>query len=253
MSPAKISISLRISIYRTSNFAASTNYLNMKKGFLNLMFLAAVSAGTIACKNDKENKVEASEAQETAMSTDEALTFEIDTTASTIKWRGTKPTGEHVGSIDIQDGQIIVDQDNISGGKVVIDMNSITVLDEGRDEKSRTNLENHLKGTVEGKETDFFDVKKYPTATFEITGLEEENGKNMLQGNLTIKDITKGIRIPVTTRIDENQLSLESETFVIDRTDWGVNYGSKTVFDNLGDKFISDDMELTITVKANRS
>ncbi len=71
------------------------------------------------------------------------------------------------------------------------------------DEKNRTNLENHLKGTVEGKETDFFNVKKFPTATFEITGLTEENGKKMLQGNLTIKEETKHIQFPVNTNIDE--------------------------------------------------
>jgi len=39
-------------------------------------------------------------------------------------------------------------------------MNSITVTNEGLEEKKRTNLENHLKGTVEGKETDSFNVKK---------------------------------------------------------------------------------------------
>ena len=217
------------------------------------MVVAVVTTATVACRNDKENPVEASEAQETAMTSEEAVTYEIDTTASTIKWRGTKPTGEHIGSIDVQNGQIIVDKEKISGGKVVIDMNSIAVLDEGRDEKSRTNLENHLKGTVEGKETDFFNVLKYPTAIFEITGLTQENGIKMLEGNLTIKDQTKHISFPVTTKVENNQLSLESETFVIDRTDWGVNYGSKSVFDDLGDKFISDDMELTINVKAIKS
>lgn len=225
----------------------------MKKGFFNLMLIATVTASTVACKNDKENKVEALEAQETAMSAEAAMTYEIDTTASTLKWRGTKPTGEHIGTIEVQDGQIKATEEEITGGRVVIDMNSITVLDEGMDAEGKRNLENHLKGTVEGKETDFFNVNKYPTATFEITGLTEENGQKMLQGNLTIKDQTKNIKFPVTTEITEDELIIESETFVIDRTDWGVNYGSKSVFDNLGDQFISDDMELTINVRAKRS
>lgn len=225
----------------------------MKKGFFNLIFVATLFASATACKNDNENKVEAREAEETAMATEAAVTYTIDTTSSTIRWRGTKPTGEHIGSIAIEDGTMQTTENGITGGRVVIDMNSIAVLDEGMEEKSRTNLENHLKGTVEGKETDFFNVNKYPVATFEITGMNEENGKQMMQGNLTIKDQTKSISFPVTSTVSENQLSLESETFVIDRTDWGVNYGSKTVFDNLGDKFISDDMELTIKVVANRS
>lgn len=225
----------------------------MKKRVLNLVLIAGLTAGSVACKNDKQNEAETGEAREVATSSDEAVAFEIEPSASTIDWRGTKPTGEHRGTIDIQDGQIMVTGDEITGGTVVINMNSIAVTDEGMDEESRTNLENHLKGTVEGKETDFFNVEKYPTATFEITGISESNGQKMLQGNLTIKDETKHVEFPVTTNVQENMLSLESETFTIDRTNWGVNYGSKSVFDNLGDKFISDDMELTIDVKAKQS
>ena len=224
----------------------------MKKGILNLMLVATVGMSAVACK-EKNNKVEAVEAEETAVASEAALTYEIDTTTSTVRWRGTKPTGEHIGKIDIENGQIKVEGEEIVGGTVVIDMNSITVLDEGMADKDRASLENHLKGTVEGKETDFFNVNKYPTATFEITGVSEEAGNKMLQGNLTIKDKTKNIQFPVTTRVSENQLELKSETFTIDRTDWGVNFGSKSVFDNLGDNFISDDMELTINVKATRS
>ena len=45
-------------------------------------------------------------------------------------------------------------------------------------------------------------------------------------------------------------VQVKSETFTIDRTKWGINYGSKSIFDNLGDKFIDDDMEITIDVTA---
>lgn len=225
----------------------------MKKRVLNFVLVAGIAVGSVACKDDKSNRVEPGEAQEAAVASEEARTYEIDTTASTIEWRGTKPTGEHKGTIEIQDGSIMATTEKVSSGRVVIDMNSIKVTDEGMDEKQRTNLVNHLKGTVEGKETDFFNVKKYPTATFEITGVSEENGQKLLQGNLTLKDSTKNIQFPVRTEIGEEELTLESETFTIDRTDWGVNYGSKSVFDNLGDNFISDEMELTIKVTAKRA
>ena len=225
----------------------------MKKRVLNFVLVAGVTLGSVACKDDKANRVEPGEAQDAAVATEEAVTYEIDTTASTIEWRGTKPTGEHKGTISIQEGTLSATQEEITSGSVTIDMNSIAVTDEGMDDKDRTSLENHLKGTVEGKETDFFNVKEYPTATFEITGITEENGQKMLQGNLTLKDSTKNIQFPVSTDIDENEITLESETFTIDRTNWGVNYGSKSVFDNLGDNFISDDMELTIKVTAKKA
>lgn len=225
----------------------------MKKRIFNLFLIAGIAASTVACKNDTKNKVVPGEAQEAATPTEEAVTYTIDTTESTIEWRGTKPTGEHRGTINIQDGSVTATNEEITSGNVTIDMKSIKVTDEGMDDKDRTSLENHLKGTVEGKETDFFNVEKYPTATFEITGITEENGQKMLQGNLTIKEDTKNIQFPVDSDIDENELTLESETFTIDRTNWKVNYGSKSVFDNLGDNFIGDDMELTIKVKAKRS
>ncbi|WP_324721834.1 YceI family protein [Salinimicrobium sp. HB62] len=225
----------------------------MKKTVLNFVLVAGITFGTVSCKNDKENKVEPEEAQEAAVSAEDAMTYEIDTTESTIKWRGTKPTGEHQGTIDIQEGSLMATSEEITSGKVIIDMNSITVTDEGMADKDKRSLENHLKGTVEGKETDFFNVKKYPTATFEITGVTEENGQKMLQGNLTLKEETKNIKFPVRTSLGNETIILTSDAFVIDRTDWGVNYGSKSVFDNLGDNFISDDMELTINVTARRA
>lgn len=224
----------------------------MKKRVLNFVLVAGVTLGSVACKDDKANRVEPGEAREAAVASEEAMTYEIDTTASTIEWRGTKPTGEHQGTINIQNGDIMATGEEITSGRVTVDMESIKVTDEGMAEDQRSNLENHLKGTVEGKETDFFNVREYPTATFEITGITEENGQKMLQGNLTMKESTKNIQFPISTDIGEDELTLESETFVIDRTDWGVNYGSKSVFDNLGDNFISDDMELTINVTAKR-
>lgn len=223
----------------------------MKKRFFNVFVFATLTVAT-GCKDNKENQVEPGEAQEAATASETANTYEINTEESTIEWRGTKPTGEHQGTIDVQSGTISATQEEIESGNVVIDMNSITVTDEGIADEDRTNLENHLKGTVEGKETDFFNVEEYPTATFEITGVTESNGQKMLQGNLTIKEDTKNIEFPVSTSIDENELTLESETFTIDRTDWKVNYGSQSVFDNLGDNWISDEIELKINVKASR-
>lgn len=228
------------------------NNKTMKKRFFNVFVFATIAVATVSCKDNKENQVKPGEAQEAATASETANTYEIDTEESTIEWRGTKPTGEHQGTIDVQSGTISATQEEIESGNVVIDMNSITVTDEGIADDDRTNLENHLKGTVEGKETDFFNVEEFPTATFEITGVTESNGQKMLQGNLTIKEDTKNIEFPVSTSINENELTLESETFTIDRTDWKVNYGSQSVFDNLGDNWISDEIELKINVKASR-
>jgi len=80
-----------------------------------------------------------------------------------------------------------------------------------------------------------------------------ENGKTWLQGNLTLKEVTKNIEFPVNVSFEEDKMLLQSESFTLNRTLWGINFGSKSVFDNLGDKFISDDMEITVSIEANKA
>ncbi len=75
----------------------------------------------------------------------------------------------------------------------------------------------------------------------------------MMQGNLTIKEDTKNISFPVSISKDGKKLTINSDEFTIDRTKWKVNYGSKSVFEGLGDKFISDNVLLKIKVIATKA
>ena len=139
----------------------------------------------------------------------------------------------------------------VESGTFVVDMKSLEVTDLEGDDKMK--LEKHLKGTVKGQEGDFFNVNEFPEAIFEVTGISTLDGKTMLQGNLTMKGVTKNVEFPVSISMNGDTLELTSEPFVIDRTKWGVNYGSKSVFDSLGDKFINDEIELTINLKAYKA
>jgi len=220
----------------------------MKKIILNIALVSLVFAGFTSCK---EKNTDTAEVEETAQATEMASDYIVNTGNSKIMWGGSKPTGSHHGTVMISSGTLSVNNDTIEAGNFVIDMTSIT--DEDLEGDKKQNLENHLKGTVEGKEGDFFNVTKYPTATFELTGVADVEGKKMVRGNLTIKDKTNAVEFPATIKIDGNNMMLASEPFIIDRTKWDVNYGSKSVFDNLGDKFISDDMEITISLSATKS
>ncbi len=212
--------------------------------------IAGVAMATVGCKNEN-NEAATADAKEVAMANEEAVMYVVDTTASVIHWEGNKPTGTHTGTIQIEEGTFQANDSILQSGTFVIDMTSINVTDlEGED---KMNLENHLKGTVEGKEGDFFNVNQYPEATFEVTGITEKDGQTMLQGNLTMKEETKNVEFPVNINRTEDAIEITSEPFVIDRTKWGVNYGSKSVFEGLGDKFISDDIKLTINLKAKKA
>jgi hypothetical protein len=68
-----------------------------------------------------------------------------------------------------------------------------------------------------------------------------------------MKGITKAISFDAQIETTENLVSAKTVRFLIDRTEWGVNYGSNKIFDvNLKDNFIHDDMALTIKLVAEK-
>ncbi|MEP6260289.1 MAG: YceI family protein [Gillisia sp.] len=222
----------------------------MKKSILNIFMIAGIAVATVGCKNDNR-EAQTGEALDVATANMEAVEFKVDPTASVIEWQGKKPTGTHTGTIQIAEGTFHANDSIVESGTFVIDMASINVTDLEGDDKA--NLEHHLKGTVEGKEGDFFNINEFPQAKFEVTGISQVNGQSMLQGNLTMKGETKNVEFPVNIDLNGEEIVLTSETFTIDRTKWNINFKSKSVFDSLGDNFINDEIELTIKVVATRA
>lgn len=212
-----------------------------------LIVIASMSLLT-AC-GEKKQTVNTEEEKQVAQASELSKTYNVDVASSTLGWTGTKVTGKHHGKIGIQSGTINVENNEIKAGVFVIDMNTITVEDI-TDEESNKKLTTHLSSA------DFFDVKKYPTSKFEITGVEKlqevdaEGNNYKIMGNLTIKDITKNITIPANVSIDENQFTAKAK-FSIDRTEWNIQYGSGKFFKGLGDKMINDaiDFELNLVAK----
>lgn len=207
--------------------------------------MAFVAVGSLACKNtEKEVQLETEEA---AVATEGAIEYIVDSGNSKITWEGSKPGTVHHGTISISDGGILANDGVVEAGKFAIDMKTIIVEDLEGDDKAR--LEAHLMGNIEGKEGDFFNADEFPYAKFEMTGIEN----NVVRGNLTLKGETHAVEFPATVTIEGDNLILNSEPFEIDRTKWGVNFGSKSIFPNLGDKFVSDIMKLTVSLKANKA
>lgn len=222
----------------------------MKKGVLNIFAIVTIGLTLVACK-DKANEAVTSDAKEAAVTESTTEKFVVNVAESTIEWKGFKPTGTHNGTINIENGVVNTNDGKLHSGTFLIDMNSLVSLDLEGEWKDK--LEAHLKGTTEGKEGDFFNVAKFPSAAFEITGSEDVEGKTKLSGNLTLKGVKNNVTFPVNVGTEGDMLTITSEAFTIDRTKWGINFMSKTVFDGLGDKFVNDDIELKITVKAKKS
>lgn len=218
----------------------------MKTKFLTVVSFVAVSTFIASCGNKGAVKTE--DKKDVAVATELSTTFDVDVTNSTLGWKGTKVGGAHNGTINITSGTISVEKNNITAGNFTIDMNTIKDLDL-QDADGAAKLVGHLTSP------DFFDVAKYPTSKFEITGAEklaaaDSLGNNYnIMGNLTIKDVTKNITIPANVTMDSTQFTAASK-FNIDRTDFKVEYGSGKIFPKMKDKAISDIMEFDLNLKA---
>jgi hypothetical protein len=203
-----------------------------------IVLLSIVSISFISCKEEKAKQTkEQPEKKEVKKDIEKPV---IKKEKDVIIWRGYKPTGSHVGTIDVQSANFKFDGENLIGGKVVFDMNTIKNNDL-KDAGDNADLVNHLKST------DFFDVISHPTATFEITEVKsDKEGKLQIDGNLTLNGITKKISFPAT--ISDSKI-LKSDIIKIDRTDFGVKYKSKKFFANLKDKFINDKFDIAFKIQ----
>lgn len=177
-----------------------------------------------------------------------AETYKIDTANSTVEWKGTKKVGSfHTGGIAVKEGQITVDKKGqMTGGSIVMDMASITNTDL-KDADYNKKLVGHLSNE------DFFNVPKFPTATFKITNITPKSKDEVLvKGELTMIGKTNPIEFPAKITTDKGVMTGEA-LVKVDRTKWGLKYGSGNFFKELaGDKIISDEFELNLKLIAKK-
>lgn len=221
----------------------------MKNLFASLIFISLL----ISCKSEVKNKVESTPVSSEA--TEAEHTYKVDLAKCVVYWEGSKPTSKHSGTVKLASGNLGMTGNKIVSGEIIMDMNSIECTDLSGN--SKVNLEAHLKGTVDDQKNDFFDVRSFPTAKFEIikvVALESDATANsIVYGDLTIKDVTKRVVLKAIINDDGGKITAESSLFSIDRTEWGIKYGSGKFFDNLKDKVINDEIVFSLSLEANKS
>ena len=117
---------------------------------------------------------------------------------------------------------------------VTIDVASINTKNADRDAHLRSN--------------DFFAPGDYPTITFVSTGLRTEGGALLLDGDLTLRGVTKSITLSgefggIATDPWGNVKAAASGTAVINRHDFGVSWNSAL---ETGGFLLGDDVTLHI-------
>lgn len=167
-----------------------------------------------------------------------AQNYIVNTSKSELKWTGKKIIGSHHGSIDLTEGSFELKSNKITDGVFVIDMTSIS--NEDLEEGSKERLVGHLESD------DFFSVDKHPTAILKLkSSTPLVNGNATIKGELTIKGQTHPIEF------EGNKTgNVFKATIAVDRTKYGIRYGSGKFFDNLGNNMIDDNFTLDVTMVA---
>jgi polyisoprenoid-binding protein YceI len=164
--------------------------------------------------------------------------------ASDVHWWGYKvaksEASSHDGTVKVKSGDMIMKGNNLVGGSFVLDMTSINSTDLTGEYQQKLN--GHLKNG------DFFEVEKFPTASFKITSVKKNSDKiynSLVTGNLTVKGKTNPITFPAKIAYSKGVVSLVSEKFSFDRQKFDVAYKS-----TMQDVFVKDDIEMLVKVTA---
>lgn len=153
---------------------------------------------------------------------------------SKIEFVGSKVTGSHTGSFDKFNGEIdyVNNDPTKSRVNITMDVNSLKTDDPG--------LTKHLLTP------DFFDVAKFPEASFVSTEIKpggEKGASHTVTGNLTLHGVTKAVTFPATISVTPDAANVDAD-FAINRKDFGINYAGAQ------DNLIRDNVVLKLTIRA---
>jgi len=198
-------------------------------------FALAAGVALFASCGESTTAVESQAPAEPAVAEATSTVYFVSTDASSVTWAGTKIIGGgHNGTIGIKKGKVTIEGGVITSGMVAIDMNTMANTDL-EDKEQRANLVGHLSSP------DFFDVATHPYATFTVT----KHADGILGGNLELKGISREISFPIRMSELDGKMAAKGSV-VIDRTQWGVEYGS-----SLGDATLGDNMEIGFNLEAS--
>lgn len=171
-------------------------------------------------------------------------TYTVDTSDSKVGWLAKKVTGQHNGTLKVKSGTLSFVGEQLVSGEVVVDMDSLIVED-------ITDSEYNAKFLGHVKSADFFDTAKYPEAKLVIKNSKKTKKGLEVKADLTFIGTTKPVKFLAVVTLDGDKATGKTK-FIVDRTKWGLKYGSTSFFKGLGDKAINNDFELSVDLTAEK-
>lgn len=234
----------------------------MKTLIISILIVLALVLGFSVMEGVKMRKAE--ETQQTqqpvvksAEGTNFDGTYTVDPKVSKVVWTGKKKvitTWIDHGTIDVKSGDVTIKASESdwtgTNGKIVFDMTTIKSTNSKGEPKPSEMLDKKLKSA------DFFDVATYPESSFTLKKVTKNaNGSYTLEGDLTIKGVTKAVTLASIESLDfvdggVGQAIQAQGSVTFNRADYNVRFGSDSFFDNLGDEVIEDEVTLDLNLVA---
>ena len=171
-------------------------------------------------------------------------TYTVLLDESVVGWSAYRVRYGNEGTLGIKQGSISIQDGIISSAEIVLDMEEIHNTDMVKYPARVKKLEADLISE------NFFDVENYPTAVFTLSSATRvEETQFDFTGILLMKDNEGIVDFSGEITNEGDNLRLVA-SFTIDRTEWGITYGSGKFFDNLGDLMISDEITIDLAILA---
>lgn len=172
-------------------------------------------------------------------------TYSVDPVQTKIVYVGKKVTGEHTGHVTAKSGNLVLQGEEIIGGEIVVDMNSLSSTD-------ITDADMNGKYVGHMKSADFFDTAKFPESKLVIKNSKKTDKGLEVTGALTLIGQTNPVTFLVTDLKKTDSIITGKSNLTLNRTQWGLKYGSGSFFKGLGDKAINDEFTLAINLSAKK-
>jgi polyisoprenoid-binding protein YceI len=143
----------------------------------------------------------------------QALRFRIQPEASEITFRATSRLMNADGRFSRFSGDVVVDPAALTSARISLTIDAAS-LDTGIEMRDK-----HLRST------DFFEVERFPTVTFQSVRVEAAGRRATVVGRLTLHGVTREIAVPIDVHIANTALVASGE-FIVNRGEYAINYNS---------------------------
>jgi polyisoprenoid-binding protein YceI len=167
-------------------------------------------------------------------STANSQVYQLNTSSAQLVWAGSAAFSAYSlsGTLKVKSGNLMIKDDQLSTTDIIIDMKSL--------DAEIKDLRQHLRSA------DFFDVKKYPQAVFQLKEVVDiKEGEVVFKGLFTIKETTKEESFTLKAHRQNDRWIFKGK-ITLDRTAYGIYYNSPNFFENLKQNAIADDISLDV-------